>query len=103
MTLPNFNVLHPFVISHKKGYFDTFSVYFKVRKLETKIVQHKGRCQKRFSGFCPLRGYQPPPTPLTENRFAKKPLAERGGPPPPLTESPLSFFEHTDCPTPQFR
>ena len=42
MTLPNFNVLHPLVISHKKGYFDTFSVYFKVRKLETKIVQHNG-------------------------------------------------------------
>ena len=34
----------------------------------------------------------PSPTPLTENHFAKKPLAERGGtPPPPLTESPLSF------------
>ena len=30
-------------------------------------------------------------TPLTENHFAKKPLAERGGTPPPLTESPLSF------------
>ena len=26
---------------------------------------------------------RPPPTPLTENRFAKKPLAERGGTPPP--------------------
>ena len=32
----------------------------------------KGRCQKRFSGFCPLRGGYPP--------------------------CPLSFFEHTDCP-----
>ena len=44
-----------------------------------------GRFQKRFSGFCPLRGYPPSPTPLTENHFAKKPLADRGGtsPPPP--------------------
>ena len=50
----------------------------------------KGRFQKRFSGFCPLRGY-PPRTPLTENHFAKKPLAERGGTTPPLTESPLGF------------
>ena len=33
----------------------------------------KGRFQKRFSGFCPLRG---------------------GGTPP----CPLSFFEHNDCP-----
>ena len=32
----------------------------------------KGSCQKRFSGFCPLRGGYPP--------------------------CPLSFFEHTDCP-----
>ena len=31
-------------------------------------------------------GYPPPPTPLTENHFAKKTLAERGGTPPPLTE-----------------
>ena len=50
-----------------------------------------GTCQKRFSGFCPLRGYPlPPPTPvkLTENYFAKKPLAELGGTPsPPLTEN----------------
>ena len=30
--------------------------------------------------FFPLRGYPPP---LAENHFAKKPLAERGGPPPP--------------------
>ena len=40
-------------------------------------------------GFFPLSGY--PPTPLMENHFAKKPLAERGGTPPPtptLTENP---------------
>ena len=44
----------------------------------------KGTLQKRFSGFFPLRGYPPPPlTPLTENHFAKKTLAERGGNPPP--------------------
>ena len=28
-------------------------------------------------------GTPPHPTPLTENHFAKKPLAERGGTPPP--------------------
>ena len=50
----------------------------------------KGACQKRFSGFFPLRGY-PPPTPLTENHFAKKPLAERGGTAPPLTENCRKF------------
>ena len=38
----------------------------------------KGGRQKLSSGFCPLRGY-PPPNPLTENHFAKKPLAEKGG------------------------
>ena len=25
----------------------------------------KGTCQKLLSGFCPLRGYPSPPTPLT--------------------------------------
>ena len=52
-----------------------------------KVIFHccKGSFQKRFSGFCLLRGY--PPTPLTENHFSKKPLAEMGGTPtPPLTE-----------------
>ena len=29
--------------------------------------------------------------PLTENNFAKKPLAERGGTPPPLTENCRKF------------
>ena len=48
------------------------------------IYTYKGRFQKRFSGFFPLRGFPPTPTPLTENHFAKKPLAERGGPPPSL-------------------
>ena len=38
------------------------------------------------------QGGTPPPTPLTDNHFAKKTLAEKGGTPtPPLTESPLSF------------
>ena len=47
---------------------------------------------KGFSGFFPLRGCPPPPTPLTENHFAKKPLAERGGvPPPPLTKIAENF------------
>ena len=37
----------------------------------------KGTRPKLLSGFFPLRGF-PSPTPLTENHFAKKPLAERG-------------------------
>ena len=24
------------------------------------LILYKGACQKRFSGFCPLRGYPPP-------------------------------------------
>ena len=58
-----------------------------------KLSKSKGRCHLRFSGIRPLRGY-PPPTPLTENQSEKKKvfsLGERGGTPPPLTESPLSF------------
>ena len=54
----------------------------------------KGSFQKRFSGFCQLRGYPPPLTPLTENQCEKKKvffLSGKGGYPPPLTESPLSF------------
>ena len=35
----------------------------------------------------------PPPTPLTENHFAKKTLVERGGtPPPPLTDNSQKKF-----------
>ena len=41
------------------------------------ITADKGTCQKRFSGFCLLRGY-PPPTPLTDNHFAKKTVTDRG-------------------------
>ena len=51
-----------------------------------KRMCHKGTFQKRFSGFCPLRGYPPPHTPLTENQCEKRrifSLADRGGPPPP--------------------
>ena len=52
-----------------------------------------GSFQKRFSGFFPFRGSPPPLTPLTENHFDKKPLAERGGTPlPPLTENFRKFF-----------
>ena len=43
-----------------------------------------GRFQKLLNRFFPLRGR---PYPLTENHFAKKTLAERGGTP-PLTENP---------------
>ena len=32
-----------------------------------------------------------PPTPLTENHFAKKPLAERGVPPPPKQKIAKKF------------
>ena len=35
-----------------------------------------------------------PPTPLTENHFAKKPLAERGVPPPPPKKKlPKNFLK----------
>ena len=51
------------------------------------LMPSKGTCQKRFSGFCPLRGY-PPPTPLTENQWEKKKVFFLNGiggyPPPPL-------------------
>ena len=43
----------------------------------------RGAVKNVLADFFPLRGY-PSPTPLTENHFAKKPLAERGGSPPPL-------------------
>ena len=83
----------------KKNVRHTFVVFFSVQDLELVIrikvktlylIPHyfKGRCQKSFSGFCPLRGFPPPPTPLTENNFAKKPLAERGGTPPPWQKIP---------------
>ena len=42
------------------------------------LESFKGTFHLRFSGIRPLRGYQTPP-PLTENHFAKKPLAELGG------------------------
>ena len=60
-----------------------------VCRQETKTC--KGTCQKRFSGFFPLRGY--PPTPLTENHFAKKPLAEMGGSPPLKGKLPKIFLK----------
>ena len=31
-------------------------------ELNQKCDTSKGTCEKRFSGFCPLRGYPPPPT-----------------------------------------
>ena len=56
---------------------------------------NKGSFQKLLSGFFPLFGkmiFRFPPTPLTENHFAKKILAERGGTsPPPLTENCRKF------------
>ena len=68
---------------------DLYSIVFKFSESDNLICSKweilQGSCQKRFSGFFPLRGFPPPPpTPLTENHFAKKPLAERGGTPPPF-------------------
>ena len=44
---------------------------------------YKGSCQKRFSGFFPLRGYPPPPYPLNGKSFCQKTLSGKGGYPPP--------------------
>ena len=66
----------------------------RMANLDTDNATYKGACHLRFSGFCPLRGYPSPPNPLTENQCEKRrffSLAELGGTPPPLTESPLSF------------
>ena len=64
--------------------------------LNVKIAVGQGTCQKRFSGFCPLRGY-PPPTPLTENQCEKKKvffLSGIGGYPPPLNgKSPKKILK----------
>ena len=46
----------------------------------------KGSFHLRFSGIRPLRGYLPPPTPLTESQSEKKKvffLSGKGGYPPP--------------------
>ena len=83
-----YSVLSQKDIFEMKEFFDHHTLYL-AWQLTMKEV--KGTFQKRFSGFCPLRGYPPPPTPLTENHFAKKPLAERGGTPPPLTENRRKF------------
>ena len=52
----------------------------------------KGSFQKRFNGFCPLRGY-PPPYPLNGKSFCQKTLSGKGGfpPPPPLTKNCQTF------------
>ena len=39
----------------------------------------KGTLQKLLCGFFSVRGVPSPPTPLTENHFAKKNLTELGG------------------------
>ena len=59
----------------------------------SKAVRAKGTFQKRFSGFCPLRGYPPPLPPQRKNILPKKTLAERGGTPPPLTDKPQKFSQ----------
>ena len=41
-----------------------------------------------------LADFVPPATPLTDNHFAKKPLADRWGTPPPLNgQSPNIFLK----------
>ena len=56
----------------------------------------KGSFQKRFSGFCPLRGYRRPPYPLNGKSVWKKKdffLNGKGGYPPPLNgQNPLKRF-----------
>ena len=75
------------------SFFDTTTSYF----CNSKLNYPEGGFQKRFSRFCPLRAYHPPPphpptpTPLTDNHFAKKTLSGKRGYTPPLTESSLSF------------
>ena len=40
----------------------------------------------------PVKNYLAEFSPLTENQFAKKPLAERRGTPPPLTDNLQKIF-----------
>ena len=42
----------------------------------------RGAVKNVLADFVRYGGTPPPSTPLTENNFAKKPLAERGVPPP---------------------
>ena len=54
---------------------------------------NKGRFQKRFSGFFPLRGYPPLPYPLNGKSFCQNTLSGKGGYPPPLNgQNPLKRF-----------
>ena len=53
----------------------------------------KGGLQTLLNGFCPLRGYPTPPTPITDNHFAKKPLVERGVTPPLNGKSQIFFLK----------
>ena len=56
-----------------------FSQYIQALKPYTDPVPPKGTFQKRFSGFCPLRGY--PPCPLTFFGPTDCPLRGGGVPP----------------------
>ena len=54
----------------------------------------KGALQKLLSGFCPLRGYPPPPYLLNGQSFCQKTLnGQGGGPPSPLTENTQKNFQ----------
>ena len=41
-------------------------------------MANKGTFQKLLSGFCPLRGYPPPPYPLNGKSFCQKSLSGKG-------------------------
>ena len=53
-------------------------------KLVLKLRLLREDVKNYLADFFRYGGIPPPPTPLTENHFAKNPLAERGGYPPPF-------------------
>ena len=61
----------------------SFSILFLLTQTQYSVLaEGKGSCQKRFIGFCPLRGY-PPPYPLNGKSFCQKTLSGKGGYTPP--------------------
>ena len=61
--------------------------YDVMNHLNSQSQYELGNLSKTFKQIFSVKRFPPPPpTPLTENHFAKKPLAERGGTPgPPLS------------------
>ena len=72
-----------------------FNFFSKRRRVKfVNAFWNKGTRQKLLRGFFPFRGVPPPPPyPLKENHFAKKPLPERRVHPPPLTENCQNKFK----------